>query len=290
MLSSDTVVEVQDTTARENYNKVVIHKRKCVPYVALPSNGRVISSGGNNNRPILPPKPRPKVPPKPVLREPDIPRYQQYAVVQTTPPPMSFNNNKGNIIAEVKEELINNICHSREKTLRAESQELLGRMRKKVELLKEDKIDIQTELTDNTTNITSIITTVRSLGNMVDADKLKVHIEELDSITSLMTVLRVRLKSTQKKAELTRDNREKEIIAGKISKLLSQLEEAENLKSFRNRRGERIFNALSSYLSEERLLALRRELETKVSLRSELCEVEEQIQLAEYQISALQNT
>ena len=79
-----------------------------------------------------------------------------------------------NIIAEVKEELINNICHSREKTLRAESQELLGRMRKKVELLKEDKIDIQTELTDNTANITSIITTVRSLGNMVDADKLKV--------------------------------------------------------------------------------------------------------------------
>ena len=52
MLSSDTVVEVQDTTARENYNKVVIHKRKCVPYVALPSlpaSGRLIS-GGNNNR------------------------------------------------------------------------------------------------------------------------------------------------------------------------------------------------------------------------------------------------
>jgi len=223
MLSSDTVVEVQDTTARENYNKVVIHKRKCVPYVALPlpSNGRVISSGGNNSRPIVPPKPRPKVPPKPVLREPDIPRYQQYAVVQTTPPPMSFNNNKGNIIAEVKEELINNICQSREKTLRAESQELLGRMRKKVELLKEDKIDIQTELADNTTNITTIITTVRSLGNMVDADKLKVHIEELDSITSLMTVLRVRLKSNQKKAELTRDNREKEIISNKNTAIIS---------------------------------------------------------------------
>jgi len=293
MLSSDTVVELQDTTTRENYNKVVIHKRKCVPYVALPSlpsTGRIISSGGNNNRPIVPPKPRPKVPPKPVLREPDIPRsIQQYTVLHT-PPPQSFNNNKGNIIAEVKEELIKNICHSREKTLRAESQELLGRMRKKVELLKEDKVDIQTELTDNTTTITTIIDTVRSLGNMVDADKLKVHIEELDSITSLMTVLRVRLKSTQNKAELTRDPREKEIIAGKISKLCSQLEEAENLKSFRNRRGEKIFKALSSCLCEERLLALRRELEVKVSLRSELCEVEEQIQLAEYQISALQNT
>jgi len=288
MLSSDTVVEVQDTTARENYNKVVIHKRKCVPYVALPSSGRIIPSGGNNNRPTVPPKPRPKVPPKPVLREPDIdiPRYQQYRVVQTQPH-QSF---KGNIIAEVKEELINNICQSREKTLRAESQELLGRMRKKVELLKEDKVDIQTELRDNTSSIATIIDTVRSLGNMLDADKLKVHIEELDSITSLMTVLRVRLKSNQNKAELTRDPREKEIIAGKISKLLSQLEEAENLKSFRNRRGEKIFNALSSYMSEEVLVALRRELEVKVSLRSELCEVEEQITLAEYQISALQNT
>ena len=85
-----------------------------------------------------------------------------------------MSNSARNIIAEVKEELINNICQSREKTLRAESQELLGRMRKKVELLKEDKIDIQTELADNTTNITTIIITVRSLGNMVDADKLKV--------------------------------------------------------------------------------------------------------------------
>ena len=50
MLSSDTVVEVQDTATRENYIKVVIYKRKCVPYVAPSSNGRPISSGGKNNR------------------------------------------------------------------------------------------------------------------------------------------------------------------------------------------------------------------------------------------------
>ena len=38
------------------------------------------------------------------------------------------------------------------------------------------------------------------------------------------------------------------------------------------------------------LSMLRRLLEEKVSLRAELCQVEEQIQIAEYQISALQNT
>jgi len=88
------------------------------------------------------------------------------------------------------------------------------------------------------------------LGNLVDADKLKVHIEELDSITSLMTVLRVRLKSNQNKAEVTRDPKEKENLSSKISKLLSQLEEADNLKTFRDRRGELIFTALSSYVDE----------------------------------------
>jgi len=118
----------------------------------------------------------------------------------------------------------------------------------------------------------------------------QVHIDELDSITSLMTVLRVRLKSNQNKAEVTRDPREKENLGSKIAKLRAQLEEAENLKSFRNRRGELIFGALSSYLDEVSLSMLRRLLEEKVSLRAELCQVEEQIQIAEYQISALQNT
>ena len=79
-----------------------------------------------------------------------------------------------NIIEEAKEELINNICNSREATLRAESQELLGRMSKKVNLLQGDKVDIQRELADNKTTINKIIQTVRELGNLVDADKLKV--------------------------------------------------------------------------------------------------------------------
>jgi len=214
MLSSDTVVEVQDTTSRENYNKVVIHKRKCVPYVGLPTTTNsqhelLVCNAGNNNRPIVPPKPRPIVPPKPVLRDPHIPR-KQLGGLGLGGSRDSFNN-KGNIIEKAKEELINNICNSREATLRAESQELLGRMSKKVNLLQGDKVDIQRELADNKTTINKIIQTVRELGNLVDADKLKVHIEELDSITSLMTVLRVRLKSNQNRAEVTRDPKEKVI-------------------------------------------------------------------------------
>ena len=43
-------VEIVDTTARENYNKVVIHKKKCVP--CGPENKIVLGQQGkhvNNN-------------------------------------------------------------------------------------------------------------------------------------------------------------------------------------------------------------------------------------------------
>lgn len=43
-------VEIVDTTARENYNKVVIHKKKCVP--CGPENKIVLGQKGkhvNNN-------------------------------------------------------------------------------------------------------------------------------------------------------------------------------------------------------------------------------------------------
>ena len=61
--------------------------------------------------------------------------------------------------------------------LRAEREELLGRMSRAVRLLKEDKLDVQRELTDNDTALTNLVHTVRMTGNLVDADKLKVKLK-----------------------------------------------------------------------------------------------------------------
>ena len=73
--------------------------------------------------------------------------------------------------------MIKNICNSREQILRAEREELLGRMSRAVRLLKEDKLDVQRELTDNDTALTNLVHTVRMTGNLVDADKLKVKLK-----------------------------------------------------------------------------------------------------------------
>ena len=50
-------------------------------------------------------------------------------------------------------------------------------MSRAVRLLKEDKLDVQRELTDNDTALTNLVHTVRMTGNLVDADKLKVKLK-----------------------------------------------------------------------------------------------------------------
>ena len=86
---------------------------------------------------------------------------------------------------------------------------MLERMQSKVDLLKEDQHEIVNELTENSAEIENIVEKVRNEGNLADADKLKLHIDELESVTSLITVLKVRLKTTENKLEVTKDSKEK---------------------------------------------------------------------------------
>ena len=96
-----------------------------------------------------------------------------------------------------------------EQNLIKEKNELLDRMQSKVNLLKEDKEEIHKELSENSQEIDVIMGKIRDAGSIMDADKMKLHIEELESVTSLTTVLKVRLKTTQNKLELTKEPKEK---------------------------------------------------------------------------------
>eukprot|EP00092_Neocalanus_flemingeri_P067521 GFUD01082432.1.p1 GENE.GFUD01082432.1~~GFUD01082432.1.p1 ORF type:complete len:150 (+),score=53.86 GFUD01082432.1:55-450(+) len=125
---------------------------------------------------------------------------------------------------------------------------------------------------------------------MADVDKLKVHIKELESVTNLITVLTVRVETAENKIEVARDVTEKGVLKNRIIKLSSQLEEAQHLKEFRTRRGEAVCLKMRSYLTAATLVQLTDLLDLKVKLVSELCKLEEKIQLAEHQISALDKT
>jgi len=221
-------VEIVDTTARDNYNKVVIHKKKCVP--CGPENkivlGKHVSQNNNFQRPDVPQKPRPKVPPKippkPFLlprghdknnkqvSPPSVSLVQRMCPdsTQVRPPPGSVGGSD-NCNGHLKERLIEETKSIVEKNLHKERNELIVRMQKKVNLLKEDQAEIKSDLDANSSVVSDFIEKVKSNGNIIDADKLRLHVDELESVTSLMTVLRVRLKTTENKLEVTKDQRDK---------------------------------------------------------------------------------
>ena len=109
----------------------------------------------------------------------------------------------------LKERLIEETKSIVEKNLHRERTELIVRMQRKVNLLKEDQAEIKSDLDINSSVVSDFIEKVKSDGNIIDADKLRLHVDELESVTSLMTVLRVRLKTTENKLEVTKDQRDK---------------------------------------------------------------------------------
>ena len=94
------------------------------------------------------------------------------------------------------------------KNLMKEKEELLFRMQNNVNLLQDSLAEILSEIQDNSQHLESIVKKIRLDGGIVEADKLKLHIDELDSVTLLKTVLSVRLKTTQNKLELSKELKE----------------------------------------------------------------------------------
>merc|ERR1719295_2459503 len=110
----------------------------------------------------------------------------------------------------------------------------------KIELLKEDKVDISDEISENEKEIKKIISIVENHASLVDSDKLKTHVKELTSVTKLLAVLNVRMEIAEKRIKVASNTTEKTCLDRKIAKLTSQIQEAEKLKEFRCRRGDLI--------------------------------------------------
>ena len=82
-------------------------------------------------------------------------------------------------------------------------------MERTAALLEEDRAELLAELRANWAG--GVAGAVQEAGScsLALADKLRVHVAELESVTSLATVLRVRLKTSTNKMEVTKDQREK---------------------------------------------------------------------------------
>jgi len=183
------------------------------------------------------------------------------------------------LIEETKDIVARNLMKERE--------ELLTRMQNNVNLLQDSLSEINSEIQDNSHYLESFINKIRLDGGIVEADKLKLHMDELDSVTLLKTVLSVRLKTTQNKLELSKELKETEFLNKKSMKLASQISEAEILTKFRNTRGEVIMKSLSSYIDQENLKRLKQYLDQRITLQTEMGDVKEKLHMTMRQLEIL---
>jgi len=327
----DTIVELGDSD-KDNYNKVIIHKRKCVAYtttnsvnICEDSRGKESSDDdehniyanirsqsfkipndtksqiincypplktGSKQRPKVPPKPKNinRVPPTRAVSDPiSVKNVKSLKTTTTSQDVIKTDNGNENsqvghylterLIEETKDIVARNLMKERE--------ELLTRMQNNVNLLQDSLSEIKSEIQDNSHYLESFINKIRLDGGIVEADKLKLHMDELDSVTLLKTVLSVRLKTTQNKLELSKELKETEFLNKKSMKLASQISEAEILTKFRNTRGEVILKSLSSYIDQENLKRLKQYLDQRITLQTEMGDVKEKLHMTMRQLEIL---
>jgi len=174
----------------------------------------------------------------------------------------------------------------REKLSR-EKEELLDRMKEKVRILREDELEVEADMQSVREEGERLVGLVEEQSSFVEGDKVRVHLQEVERLITLLRVLNARLGRTEKQLLRTQDADQKEQLEKRKSRLDEQLAEAEELKKFRDKRGKAILTLLESLLSAEETEKYVAMLERMVRVVAERREVEEKIVRGEQQIQAL---
>jgi len=143
--------------------------------------------------------------------------------------------------------------------------------------LEKQRDDIIGEIDANNAAGEALIALVGERGSMSDADKLSIHVKEVESVTNLLLVLRERLTRVEMELNTVQDNETTVELNAKKVKIEEQLVEANNLKQFRNKRQEIIKRSLKKFLDENHLLDFDNFLDNKVRLINLLREVDSKI-------------
>lgn len=174
----------------------------------------------------------------------------------------------------------------REKLIK-EREELLDRMKEKVRILREDEQDVEADMQALRMEGERLIGLVEEQSSFVEGDKVRVHLQEVERLVTLLRVLKARLERTEKMFLRTQETDQKEELEKRKIRLEEQMAEAEELKKFRDKRGKAILVLVESLLTSEERENYVAMLEKMVRVVGERKEVEEKITRGEQQIQAL---
>lgn len=177
------------------------------------------------------------------------------------------------------------------KDLHQKKEELVNRLGKKLEVLRNEQLVVSEESKLNEELGENVELHINKLARPQEAAKFRLHVEEIGKITSLLLGLSGRLARAENALlGMTEDHPEKKVLEDKRDKLAAQLEEAKSLKENIDRRSISVSNILSKYLDSEEFADYDHFINMKAKLIMDSKEIADKIKLGEEQLLALKET
>lgn len=175
--------------------------------------------------------------------------------------------------------------------LQKKKEELMARLDKKLEILREEQVALSDECIANEELGATVAGCVNKLARPHEAAKYRLHVEEIGKITSLLLGLSGRLARAENALSgLPSHHDERKIHESKRDKLKEQLTEAKQLKENIDRRSDSVAKILEKYLSEDEYADYRHFIQMKAKLIVDSREIADKISLGEEQLAALKET
>ncbi|CAL8081835.1 unnamed protein product [Orchesella dallaii] len=173
-----------------------------------------------------------------------------------------------------------------------QKEELVSRISKKLDILRTEQLVLREEIQSNEQLGQMVVERVKQTAKRNEFDKFKLHVEEIEKITSLLLGISGRLARAENALMGLSDPpnpQEKKILESKRDKLREQLDEAKILKENIDRRSAQVSSFLQKYLTVEEYADYDHFVKMKAKLIIDAREIDDKIKLGEEQLGALKD-
>ncbi|CAF1059053.1 unnamed protein product [Rotaria sordida] len=172
-----------------------------------------------------------------------------------------------------------------------QTEDLLLNLKRNLEILQENQRIINDEIEINTILGTKLINIIESKAELNEIEKVKLHISEIDTITSILLKLSSRLAKVENDLlMITDDNAHtKASLLERREKIQEKHNEAKSLKDGIDRRSRLVTNILRKYFSDEQYDDYDHFIRMKSTLLIDTKDIEENITFLQKQIDTLLN-
>uniref|UniRef100_A0A6A7FQ77 Protein Shroom2 n=1 Tax=Hirondellea gigas TaxID=1518452 RepID=A0A6A7FQ77_9CRUS len=177
--------------------------------------------------------------------------------------------------------------------LQIKKEELMSSIGRKLEILRAEQEAIKDEVRLNNELGAEVTERVEQLAKTQETEKYKLHVEEIEKITSLLLGLSGRLARAENALLLLtqQDGPElKMVLEQKRDRLSEQLQEALLLKENIDRRATQVEKTLMQYLTDAEFADYDHFIKMKTKLVMDAREITDKIKLGEEQTTALRDT